>query len=156
MKSKGIRIEDENEIGAISVALSDILEEIQDGNAFQWSILEIEAFGNFGEGRTYKQLEKEVNDSKNGFFIAWEELNVLSRKFDQIIWITVIGCKDEKLLRYYKTDQEMYETCDIVIEMFDSSCWEVFSKDENLINRLSAKFKDIKLLETDFQTTEKK
>lgn len=43
----------------------------------------------------------------------------------------------------------MYNNCDIVIHMIDSSFWEVFSKDEDFINRLAAKFKDVEFL-TDF------
>ena len=65
--------------------------------------------------------------------------------------ITLIGCKNETLLHRYDEDQDMYETCDIVIEMFDSNFWEVFSKDESLIDRLAKKFKEIKFLEPDFE-----
>ena len=53
-------------------------------------------------------------------------------------------CPDEN-------DQERYETCDICIDMIDSSYWEIFSKDIALINRLAEKFKEIKFLETDFE-----
>lgn len=149
MKSKGIRIEDNSESHAMSIGLHEILKEI-DGNAYHWSILEIEAWGSLGEGQTYEELEKEVNDSENGLLINWNDLEILSRKFQQIIWITIIGSRDKELLRYYQNDKEMYETCDIVIEMIDGGYWEVFSKDTSLINGLAAKFKDIKLLETDF------
>jgi hypothetical protein len=51
----------------------------------------------------------------------------------------------------YETDQIMYESCDIVIEMFDSCFWEVFSKDEDIINRLASKFKETKFLKPDFK-----
>ena len=34
------------------------------------------------------------------------------------------------------------EPCDITIDMMDSSYWEVFSKDEQLINRFASKFKE--------------
>lgn len=36
-------------------------------------------------------------------------------------------------------DQEIYESCDFVIEMIDSCYWEVFSKDVDPINRLATK-----------------
>lgn len=45
----------------------------------------------------------------------------------------------------------MYETYNIAIEMFDSTYWKVFSKDEDLINRLAAKFKNIEFWVSDFQ-----
>jgi hypothetical protein len=55
------------------------------------------------------------------------------------------------LLHRYDTDQEMYETCDIVIQMIDSSYWENFSKDEDLINRFAKKFMQVEFLMSDFQ-----
>lgn len=61
----------------------------------------------------------------------------------------IIGSKDINNISRYKDDKEMYETCPIILRMFDSWFWEVFSKDEDLINRLSAKYKDAELL-TDF------
>ena len=60
--------------------------------------------------------------------------------------IIVIGSKDKDSLHRYDNDQEMYESCDIVIEMVDSNFWEVFSKDPSLIARLKAKFKETELL----------
>ncbi|MBI5346279.1 MAG: hypothetical protein HZB76_03975 [Chlamydiae bacterium] len=150
MKSQGIRILDKNN-RIVSVELPDILKEIQNGDLFHWSILFLEATGHLGEGRSIPIFEKQIYDSEKGLFITWNELNLLSGKFHQVIDIILIGCKDKNLLRRYDNDQEMYETCDIVIEMFDSCYWEVFSKDKDLINRLAAKFKDIKFLAPDFE-----
>lgn len=151
MKSRGIRIEDEAN-GVISVELSQILEEIHDGSAFYWSILFFEGIGCLEGGGSVLDLENKIYKSERGFFINWSDLNTLFEKLHQIIWVILIGCKDESLLRRYETDQEMYETCDVYIEMHDSSFWEVFSKDESLIERLAAKFKKIEFLETDFQS----
>jgi hypothetical protein len=63
----------------------------------------------------------------------------------------IIGCIDAQKIHWYENCQEMYETCDIVIEMVDSGYWEVFSKDFTLIDRLAAKFKDTKFLASDFE-----
>ena len=150
MRAKGIRILDKkNRI--VCVELPDILEEIHDGNLFHWSILYLEATGHLGEGRSIPVFEKQVNYSTDGLFITWDDLNHLSHKFFDLMNIILIGCKNQSLLLRYENDQVMYETCDIVIEMFDSCYWEVFSKDESLINRLAAKFQDIKFLESDFE-----
>ena len=40
----------------------------------------------------------------------------------------------------------------MVIEMIDGGCWEVFSKNETLIDQLANKFQFIELLTSDFQT----
>lgn len=150
MKTKGIRILDKLN-GVICVALSDILREIQNGHLLHWSILSLEASGHLGEGRSIPDFEEQIDESKNGLPIKWDDINTLATKFYQIINIIVIGCKDENLLHRYEDAQEMYETCDVVIEMFDSSYWEVFAKDEDLINKLAKKFRGITFLESDFQ-----
>lgn len=147
MELKGIRIEDLTENGIVSVKLPDILKEIPNGNSFFWSILYLYVLGPLKDGLSIDILEKQINGSEKGLFITWNDLNILSNKFHQIIDITIIGCKDKNLLRRYETDQEIYEMCDIVIEMIDSSYWEVFSKDIALINRLAIKFNDVKFLE---------
>ncbi len=151
MKAKGIRIQDLTESGYVAVELPDILKEVQNGDSFHWSILCLEASGNLGEGKSIVEFENEISDSKNGLFISWDDLNILSKKFHQIIDMVLIGCKNEISLQRYKTDQEMYEACDIVIDMFDSSYWKIFSKDEKFIDRLAAKFKDVEPLTPDFK-----
>ena len=150
MKTIGIRILDSKD-NYVYVKLTDILEEINNGNLFHWSILYLEADGDFEDVISTHICEEQIRVSEKGFFITWEELNVLSKNFDQVIDIVLLGCKDENLLHRYENDQEKYETCDITIEMVDSCYWEVFSKDESLINRLAAKFKEIKFLEPDFE-----
>jgi hypothetical protein len=147
---KGIRILDKKD-RIVTTELSDILQEITEGDQFEWSILYLQTTGNLGEGKSIPEFERQIIDSEKGFFIIWKDLNDLSHKFWDLMDIIIIGCKDRKLLRRYKNDQEMYETCDIVIEMVDSGYWEVFSKDDGLINRLAGKFKEIKFLSSNFE-----
>lgn len=150
MKTKGIRILDKED-RVVSVDLIDILKEIPHGESFHWSILFLDASGNLGEGKSIVEFSDFIKKSEKGFFIEWDELNDLAKKFWEVIDIIILGCHDEKLLKRYESDQEMYETCDIFIEKHDSCFWEVFSKDEQIINNLASKFKDIKFLESDFQ-----
>lgn len=149
MKTKGIRISDEIE-GVISVKLPDILVEIHNGSTIYWSILYLDASGNLGEEISIVDFENQIFKSENGLYIGWDELNKLSHKFYEIIDIVLIGCKNKNLLYRYKEDREMYETCDIVIQLIDSGYWEIFSKDGQLINSLASKFKEIKHIESDF------
>ena len=150
MKSKGIRISDEID-NAICVKLPDILEEIQNGNSLHWAILYLDASGHLGEGKSIPVFQKQIKIAEKGFRIEWAELNLLSRKFFEVVDIVLIGCKDETSLHRYDDDQNMYETCDTVIVMLNSCFWEVFSKDATLISQLAKKFKEIKFLEPDFE-----
>lgn len=146
MRSTGIRIKDIKKNGVISPQLPDFLEEVQKGDSIYWSILFLDAMGNLGEGRSLPVFEQQIYDSENGLSISWDDLNALSRKFYQIIDMVLIGSRDKHMIRRYKEDQDRNESCDYVIDMFDSSYWEVFSKDEEFFNRLVKKFKDVEFL----------
>jgi hypothetical protein len=150
LKTQGIRILD-NKNGVVSVKLPDILDEKLNGDSLYWSILFLEASGHLGENKSILEFCKQINKSQNGLILQWSELKSLAYKFFQVIDIIILGCKDSNLLHRYDDDQEMYESCDIFIEMFDSWFWQVFSKDKQLIDRLASKFKDIKFLESDFE-----
>lgn len=141
----GIRILDkENRV--VIVNLPDILCEIQNGNQFHWSILYLYTTGNLGEGKSIPEFEDQILESDRGFFLSWKDLNTLAEKFEQIYDIVILGSMNEDVIKRYNTDEEMYEACDIVIVMFDSSFWEVFAKDKGLIERWAKKFKDVEWL----------
>lgn len=148
MKTRGIRVSDGSN-GVISVNLQDILEEIDHGELFHWSILYFYGMGHLKGGKSIPDFEKEAINSERGILMQWDELNAFAATLDQLFGISIIGCKDLQKIVRYKDDKDMYDTCDIVIEMIDSVFWEVCSKDESLIQRLAAKFKDVKFL-TDY------
>lgn len=150
MKTKGIRVSDKkNRI--VCVELPDIIKEVRNGNLLHWSILYLYASGHLDNEKSISEFEQQIIHSENGYFITWEELNSLSHKFWDLMDITLIASKDITLLKRYQCDQDMYENCDIVIEMLDSGFWEIFSKDEQFINRLTSKFTNVQFLESDFQ-----
>jgi len=149
METKGIRILDK-ENNHVSVDLKDILVEI-DGEQFNWSMLYFDGMGHLGKWGTIPDFEEMVNESENGLFISWKDLNELANLFREIIDIIIIGCKDTKQLMRYEEDEKMYRSCDIVIVKFDSCFWEVFAYDQQLIKRFSKKFNKIKWLEPDFE-----
>lgn len=151
MNTKGIRILDKED-NHVSVELKDILAEIDGGGKFYWSILFFGGLGNLEKRHmTIPEFMKNVNESKNGLNLTWEDLNQLASLFWEIIDIVIIGSKDAVNLHRYEDDEAMYQSCDIVIVKFDSSYWEVFSINAGLIDTLSKKFMKIKPLKPDFQ-----
>src|SRR6202035_4480761 len=109
MKTKGIRIADKIR-RVVCVTLPEILAEVQEGERLYWSILYLESMGHLGEGRSIPEFEKQIRKSERGFFITWEDLNILAKKFWEIVDIILLGCKDKELLHRYEVDREMYET----------------------------------------------
>jgi len=146
MKTKGIQISDKKN-NLVSVELPDILVEISEGNSLNWSILYLYAVGHLDLNQSMPNFEEQIRNSNKGFLISWDDLNKLSKQFWDLIDITIIGCKDKILIKRYENDEEMYQKCDIVIEMIDSGYWQIFSRDPKLINKLLKKFKKTKIID---------
>jgi len=143
---KGIRILD-LENGVVSIKLSDILGMLPE-NSFHWYILDSDIMPKPEEGEFIIQLEKKISESEKGLPIRWEELILLSQKSFQEIDLVIVGCKDNNFSRNYTSYNDIYAICDIVIEMIDSSFWEVFAKDQRLIDKCAKKFKRTELIES--------
>ncbi len=141
----GIRILDK-ENRFVTVELRDILPEIYNGNELYWSILYLYSIGDLSGGKLIPISEDDITNSEKGFFLSWENLNLVAKNFEQIYDLVLIGCYNKDVIKRYNTDEEMYEACDIVIVMFDSSYWELFAKDKGLIERWAKKFKDVEWL----------
>lgn len=119
----------------LDVELSEILDCIENGDRFLWSLQWIIAVGKPGD-QDVLSFEKSVNKSPNGIFFTWNELLDLSNRFYQIIELLVCGNQDESKLRRYEIDDEMGLSCTYVFELVDSSYWLVSSNDEKAILRM--------------------
>jgi hypothetical protein len=150
MKTHGIRISDGRD-DVLTVKIEDILQEIKNGSDLKWCILFLDGTPNKGEGILVNEYKCKINGLENGLHLDWREIFLISKKFFQIFEVTILGCKAEKNLHRYSNDQEMYLSCDIVIELIDCAFWQVFSKNTELIKKLKEKFKKTELLETNFK-----
>lgn len=126
MKSNAVKIYG-NDKEILSVTLVDVLKCITDGNDCKWSILWLEAIGNPGS-KSMLDLEKEIRSSEKGLLIEWQDLFELSKSFDQVIEIILIGDKDISNLKRYDSEDEMYLKCEYTIELVDSSYWIMHAK----------------------------
>jgi len=152
--SKGIRISDSSNY-AVCVDLNDILKELYQGATYYWSIQAIEINGYKGANDSVMNIEKEARASEFGRPISWGDLCALGNDVFQFIELILIASKKPENNIRLQERKKKYEISDIYIEMFDSSYWEVFSKDHTFIDRLSKKFKEIEFLEPDFLEKDK-
>lgn len=150
MKPKGIRISDIKD--GKCIPLGELLETIPDETQFFWAWLWLDVTPLENEGHYLVELQKKINQSEDGLTTTFESILEISKKIFQEIDLTIIACKTKENVHRYKEDKEMYETCDIVIEMIDGGSWEVFSKSVTWINQLAKKFQSIEFLASDFQT----
>ncbi len=124
------------------IHLRDIVSLIKDGVQYSWAVLDFSALNYTGDAQpiahhlaTSIYKEKKIN-------ISWEEIKILAEGVFQFVDLVLIGCKDPKKLKPYQSDDEMFASCEIVIIMFDTSCWEISCKDKLLMSRFVDKFKN--------------
>jgi len=149
MKIKGIRISDIED--GKCIPLSKILTNIPKENQLYWGVLWLDVTPLEKQGSIIHELQLKIDQSENGLHCTFEFLMKISEKIFQEIDMTIIACHKKENLRRYKDDQEMYETCDIVIEMIDGGFWEIFSKNIKWINQLAKKFREVEFLSPDFK-----
>ena len=65
----------------------------------------LDVIGNLGDVISVPVFQDQIFNSKNGFYISWEDLHVLTNKCNQIIDMVAIGCRDENILIRYDEDQ---------------------------------------------------
>lgn len=145
MRFRGIRISDgRGEV--LGPTLRDILLEMEEEVSLHWCLLFIDGTPAKGQGEFLENYRPQVNASPNGIIVSWQELLTLSDKFFQMFETIILGCKKQETLHRYQDDQEMYNSCDVVIELVDCAFWEVYAKKPKIIRRLQSKFKEIELL----------
>lgn len=104
METKAIRISDKvNRI--VSVEFRDILEEVQHGELYYWSILYFYGMGHsLKDGKSVDEFDQEAMHSERGILMKWDELKLFAKNIDQLFGVLVIGCKDlQKLSDIKKT-----------------------------------------------------
>ena len=150
MQSHGIRISD-SKGSVLNVKISDILKLIQKGNDLNWCILFLDGTPKPEKANTVNDYKNKINKSKEGLKLKWDDVCFVGDQLFQIYEIIILGCKNQEFLHRYDSDQEMYQSCDIVIELIDCAFWQIFSKNQDLINRIKRSFKEVELLEPNFE-----
>lgn len=127
-----------------NIDLLHILDFIKDNiNVFDthWAILFIDAIGTKSvETFKFPDDKEKINKKIKPNIISWNELIKFSSNFDQIIEICIIGCYSITSVQRYGDDSDMKNSCDIVIEVVDSSYIEISCKDFGLFKKFEAKF----------------
>ena len=143
-----IEIRDKDVNGVVTVELRDLLPFFEaEGQKLIWSIIDLEAIGDLSSiGKTMLGLEQEVKQSPHGLFLEWSELKALAEKFEQIMDLTLVGCQSQEYICPLIPKGDLRGSCEIVIEAIDSSLWSVYARDEEVIQRLTAAFQEVKTL----------
>ncbi len=130
--STGIRIHTDD-----PDVLLTVLELLPDAKALRWFIFEVDGVSiDHPDIPTITEMIAEVEGSNFGYEISAYQLNELPGFFADIWWLTIIGQK-EQVVSKHTDEQTTYAQSDIVIDMFDSSYWDIYSKDPAYIAALT-------------------
>ena len=116
------------------LSFNDLVSHIK-GEKYNWSMLYIEAKGNLGD-QSMIEFEKKIYNSEKGVAMNWKEVIDISSKIEDTVDLLLIGCKDVRTINKFENDKDMYQKCDVVIEMIDSSYWLIHSNNEDIINNI--------------------
>lgn len=110
--------------------LADILKLIQEhGVNLTWQLCHLEFIDNKG---CNENLLENINKANSGseVFIEWDDLEKLSKCFNQIIDAKFIGDSKDEML---------------IINAVDSSFWEVITNNQALVEKFKIRFKNIEI-----------
>ena len=124
------------------IHLHDVVEQINCGEDFFWAVLEFYAENYPGDVQPIAHhLTSNIHKEKI-IRVPWKEVQVLAKGVGQFIDLVLIGSKDPKKLKPYEDENEMFRECDLVIIMFDTTWWEISSKEPAQMNLFIEKFKN--------------
>ncbi len=109
------------------------------GLKLTWSILDFEAMGDLGNGKSILDFESEINTAEKGKILSWNELKDISLRIRQVIFMTLIGTKDSALINRNSIENKNYDDVEIVVNVIDGYFWEIYIKDPLFFK----KFKEI-------------
>lgn len=136
-----IEIEESLDGETAVIPLHNILKSIDVyGEKLHWSLLFLEAVGDLEDRGSMIEFEQSIKNFSQGLRITWDELIDLSERFEYVTDLLIIGSEEQSKLIRYKSDNEMYLSCDITIEIVDGFCWTVSSLNNSVIKTLLKKF----------------
>jgi hypothetical protein len=146
-----IEIKSQDNQGTAVIELIDLLKLInKDRQQLVWSILDLEAVGDISEiwERGILDLEENIKYLYQGYILSWQMLVLLAQKFDDVINTVIVGCHEVTQIPSLIPDSNIYNPCEIVLELIDSSVWRIYAKDERLLQHLHHEFSSDTKLET--------
>ena len=109
----------------------------------KWALLEMRAIA---AGRSFdvSLLERRAAASSHGMDLTWTELVSLGERVFQLIDGIIVGYVSP---RPSSSDADLRQSCEVIIEAFNSSHWRVYATDESVITCLGSRFNDVRHLD---------
>ena len=106
----------------IKLQLKDLLRKIPENN-WNWYLYEIDAVGCALYDLSMPDFEDFVLSKEHGLEMSWGEVKLLANSLSDIKTFFIVASSD--LLLYEDVDVDNLSNCFALINVFDSSSWEI-------------------------------
>jgi hypothetical protein len=146
-----LRIHDTADHGPLSFDLADLLEIIStEGPSMRWCILYLDevVWKQDYPLMALEELYAKVDDSPNGLSMSWDELVEISHAIVQTIDGTYIAYREGQVVPEYPGDrfEDLYAASEVVFQAVDSTYWEVYARNDEVLNRYKSAYKAIDVI----------
>ena len=125
---------------SLIVNLDSVLLNIQD-NDFFWSILDFDGIGPFPNEMPIDEFCKKVLNQDHGFLFSWQELVIFSKIIYDCYNCIIVAVKNLEDLDRIKITNNNYENCMLVLELFDSTYWNINIKNNSFVKDIEWKLR---------------
>ena len=143
-----VEVRDSDSRGFLTVELRDFLQVVEpEGRDLIWSILDLEARSDPDKFKgDLLEVEQQVKQSPQGLIFSWDELVAFANALIEVLDAVIVGCKDKKLIPRLIPGDGVFAQCEIGIEAVDSSLWRVYTRDDELLQRVQTAFHDVAVM----------
>jgi hypothetical protein len=106
------------------VQLIDFLKQLPE-NDWVWSFLEFDGIGIAPNNLSMNEFEELIRADATGFKMNWHELLQFAESIQQTINCLLVAVKEINDLQAAELDADNFSSCEIVIQAFDSTEWEL-------------------------------
>jgi hypothetical protein len=118
----------------------NLLDPIVRTGELHWSVMELWAVAR-DDDTDVIALERQAAKSATGLQVTADQLWELADRLAQLIDAIVVGYRGAPPVR---SDTDLRESVEIVIEAIDSTLWRVYAQDPAVIDRLRREFDDVR------------
>jgi hypothetical protein len=92
------------------------------------------------------ELERTANESPTGLILSWAQLREYAQGLKEIVNGTFIAYAEGVLVPHFHLGMDIYAPSELVIEAVDTTYWQVYARDEQLLRRIQGTFRRVEVL----------
>lgn len=113
------------------IMLSEILAQVPQNN-WIWSIWEFDGIGEPPFGLSVMEFSRVA--LSEGVLMTWQEVKSFANSLLDIHFCLLIATIQEKQITIKDVQEESFENYEMVVYAFDSTKWQVWSLNKNILN----------------------